>query len=118
MKSEECLFCSIISGKAPSEVVLDMDGFLVIKNKFPKAPVHLLVVDKKHREKSDTIAGVYSAGKYWDMILDAARKALEKVDLLKSGEYEVILNGSGYAHFQHEHVHILGGYESGQGSRT
>jgi len=103
---EDCLFCQIVAGKEPSEKVLETDEFLVIKNKFPVAPVHVLVLDKKHREKSETISGQHEG--YWDQLMAAADKAIKHLGLDKTG-YKLVNNGAGYNHFEHEHLHILGG---------
>ena len=55
MRNQGCLFCKIVEGSEPSVKVTETKEFLVIKNKFPKAPIHVLVLDKKHREKTDTM---------------------------------------------------------------
>lgn len=108
MTNTDCLFCKIVKGTEPSEKILETDEFLVIKNKYPKAPTHLLVLDKKHREKSATISGEYSSDCYWDQLMYAAYLAIQKLGLDKSG-YKLANNGAGYNHFEHEHMHILGG---------
>ena len=102
----ECLFCSIVSGKEPSEKVLETNEFLVVKNKFPTAPIHILVLDKKHREKPETISGQHEG--YWDKMMAAVYKAIKHLGLDKTG-YKLINNGAGYNHFEHEHMHVLGG---------
>ena len=110
-----CLFCKIVKGEEPSEKVLETEDFVVIKNKFPVAPVHLLVLSKEHREKSDTIAGVYPH--FWDGMIAAAWEAIQKLGLDKTG-YKLVDNGAGYNHFEHEHLHILGGTEEEPGGKT
>jgi len=102
----DCLFCDIVAGIEPSEKVLETDDFLVIKDKFPQAPIHLLVLSKDHREKQETIRGDYSG--FWDKMMAACYQAIVQTGLDKSG-YELINNGAGYNHFEHEHMHILGG---------
>jgi len=57
MKDPNCLFCKIVAGEEPCQKVLETDDFLVIKNKYPKAPVHVLVIDKEHHEKKDVSSG-------------------------------------------------------------
>lgn len=112
---KECLFCQIIAGEETSEQVLETEEFLVIKNKYPKAPVHLLVLDKEHREKSDTISGQYLS--YWDKMVEACWQAIKHFDLDKSG-YKLVNNGAGYNHFEHEHMHVLGGSKGEPGGET
>ena len=45
---EDCLFCKIECGDIPSEKVYDGDGVFAIKDLNPQAPVHILVLPKKH----------------------------------------------------------------------
>ncbi|MCL5004005.1 MAG: HIT domain-containing protein [Patescibacteria group bacterium] len=111
----QCLFCEIVAGRAPSVKVLETEEFLVIKNKYPVSPVHVLVLDKKHREKKETISGKHLG--YWDRMMDAVNSALVKLGLNKTG-YKLVNNGAGYNHFEHEHVHILGGSKEEPGGRT
>jgi histidine triad (HIT) family protein len=113
--SEECLFCKIVKGEEPSKKVLETEDFLVIENKFPVAPVHVLVLDKKHREKKETISGEHAG--FWDGILAASWEAIGKLGLDKTG-YKLVNNGAGYNHFEHEHLHILGGSEEEPGGKT
>lgn len=118
MSEGECLFCSIVSGKEPAKVLLDLEDFLVIENKYPRAPVHILILDKQHNDKFGTISGDKVDDKYWGRAFKAIAQSLRVVGLEDNGEYEIVINGPSYAHFQHQHIHILGKYESGAGART
>lgn len=113
--SPNCLFCKIIEGKEPSEKVLETEGFVAIKNKFPIAPVHVLVLAKKHWEKAETISGKHPG--FWDEMVAACFEVIEKLGLDKTG-YKLVNNGAGYNHFEHEHLHILGGSKEEPGGRT
>ena len=104
------MFCRIVCGKEPAKVVLDLEDFLAIENKFPKAPIHILVIDKKHRVKADTMSGKYSEEHYWGKLFKAINSVLKRMKLDETG-YEIIYNGAGYNHYEHEHVHVLGGYK-------
>lgn len=119
MKDSSCLFCKIVAGEEPCQKVLETDHFLVIKNKYPKAPVHVLVIDKEHHEKKDTISGSYSKphANYWDKMFEAIFGTITKLGLDKTG-YKLVNNGAGYNHFEHEHFHILGGSKSEPGGST
>lgn len=44
----DCLFCKIVSGQQSADIVFEDDKILVFKDIFPKAPVHLLIVPKRH----------------------------------------------------------------------
>ena len=45
---EDCIFCKIIKGEIPSNKVYEDDDILAFKDINPLAPVHILVIDKKH----------------------------------------------------------------------
>ncbi|MBR2521491.1 MAG: histidine triad nucleotide-binding protein [Oscillospiraceae bacterium] len=44
----DCLFCSIAAGEIPSDKVYEDDNVLAFKDIAPKAPIHILVIPKKH----------------------------------------------------------------------
>lgn len=44
----DCIFCKIVQKEIPSEVVLENDQIIIIKDIAPAAPVHLLVIPKRH----------------------------------------------------------------------
>jgi histidine triad (HIT) family protein len=45
---DDCIFCKIIDGKIPSEKVFEDDLVVVIRDVAPVAPIHLLIMSKKH----------------------------------------------------------------------
>ena len=45
---EDCIFCKIIKGEIPSEKVWEDDDILAFKDINPAAPIHILVIPKKH----------------------------------------------------------------------
>ena len=46
--SDACLFCAILRGDIPADVVHRADGFLAFRDIAPKAPVHVLVIPERH----------------------------------------------------------------------
>ena len=111
----DCLFCRIVEGAEPSEKVLETEDFLVIKNKYPIAPIHVLVLSKSHVEKKDTLAGKYPG--FWDKMFVAISQTVNLLGLNKTG-YKLVNNGAGYNHFEHEHMHVLGGSKEEPGGST
>ena len=107
---EDCLFCKIIKGEIPSTKVYEDDNFFAFKDIAPVAPVHVLVIPKKHvasiaalTEEDADVAG---------KMLFAIQKVAQELGLDKDG-YRVILNTGEKAGqtVHHMHAHILGGKE-------
>jgi histidine triad (HIT) family protein len=44
----DCLFCRIIARQSPAEITYEDDTVIAFKDIYPKAPVHLLIVPKRH----------------------------------------------------------------------
>ncbi|MEI6306700.1 MAG: histidine triad nucleotide-binding protein, partial [Deltaproteobacteria bacterium] len=63
-KMENCLFCKIIKGEIPSKKVFEDERILVIEDITPQAPIHLLLIPKRHfancldmKEQDDSVVG-------------------------------------------------------------
>jgi histidine triad (HIT) family protein len=112
---DKCLFCQIARGRAERELVWEDDSFVAIKNKYPKAPVHILVMPKEHWEKSEMASS--NNGDRWGKIMSAVLHVVCLTGLSKTG-YKLVNNGAGYNHFEHEHVHIMGGSTDEPGGQT
>ena len=124
MKDPNCLFCKIVAGEEPSESVWENEGFVCIQNKYPIAPTHVLVIPKAHIRKQEVatpaVGGAsspYKNGEFWGKMLSAVFEVVSQLGLDKTG-YKLVNNGAGYNHFEHEHVHILGGTETEPGGTT
>lgn len=104
---ENCLFCKIIEGKIPSEIVYKDDSVVAFKDINPQAPVHLLVVPRKHIQcAADPEA---SDGKMLSAVFAAIAK-LAKENKLDKG-FRIINNcgADGGQTVPHLHFHLLGG---------
>ena len=44
----DCLFCRIVARQSPSDIVYEDDAVVAFKDIYPKAPVHLLIVPRRH----------------------------------------------------------------------
>ena len=104
---EDCIFCKIIKGEIPSEKVYEDDEILAFKDINPLAPVHILIIPKKHIETANDLEVVDEAviGKIFTVI-----KKLAKENNLDNG-YRIINNcgEDGGQEVKHLHFHLLGG---------
>ncbi len=106
-KDETCLFCRIVAREEPGVVVWENEEFVAIENKYPVAPIHLLVMPKDHISKLDLASGV-TKDNFWGKIMATVFEVVRLKGLNKTG-YKLVNNGGGYNHFDHEHIHVLGG---------
>ena len=115
MKDKDCLFCKIGEKKEPAEVVWENEEFICIKNKYPTAPVHVLVMPKDHVAKRELATS--EEGGFWGKIMPVVFDMVKLLGLDKTG-YKLVNNGAGYNHFEHEHIHVLGGTKTEPGGQT
>ncbi len=103
-----CIFCEIVKGDIPADKVYEDDNYLAFKDIKPKAPVHILIIPKKHIE---SLSDIDDSNKniIGDMAV-IANKLARQFNIDKSGYRVVINNGpdSGQEVF-HIHMHLLGG---------
>ena len=103
----DCLFCSIVSGKIPARRAFEDDAVVAFHDVAPQAPVHLLIVPRKHVASIDAAAP--EDGALLGRILLAARALAAEHGV--SGGYRLVTNcgeAAGQSVF-HLHVHLLGG---------
>ena len=102
-----CLFCKIIEGKIPSTSVFQDDLGYAFADINPQAPVHVLIVPRKH------IASLDETGKgdraLLGHLLWAAAEIAHKKDLTHG--YRIVVNtgDEGGQTMDHLHLHLLGG---------
>lgn len=102
----DCLFCKIINKIIPSDIIYESDSVIVFKDIHPKAPVHFLILPKKHILSVDHLKkeDIELMG---ELILAAQKTAKEK----KLEGYKLIINvgrGGGQL-IDHLHLHLLSG---------
>ena len=109
---EDCVFCKIIKGEIPTEKVYETEEILAFKDIHPAAPIHILVVPKKHISMLTDLKPEDEAliGKIYTTI----NKIAEQEGFKQQG-YRVIANcgkDSGQE-VMHIHFHVLGGKKLG-----
>lgn len=107
---QDCIFCQIIRGEIPSKKVYEDDNVIAFHDISPKAPVHVLVVPKRHIKSLSEIKD--SDRKLFGDIMMCIQKIAEKLEIVKSGYKVVINNGEGAGQLVfHLHLHLLGGWQ-------
>ena len=109
---EDCLFCKIIKGEIPSNKVYEDDEILAFNDINPAAPIHILVIPKKHItslahiKKEDEII----VGKIYGVI-----NKIAEMQGFKDNGYRVIVNCGRDAgqEVMHLHFHVLAGAKFG-----
>jgi histidine triad (HIT) family protein len=104
----DCLFCKIVTGEIPATQVLETERTLAFRDINPQAPIHVLVIPKRHYPD---LAGLAATGD--GLLAEVARQAHEVAvseGIAQTG-YRVVFNTGGHAgqSVQHAHAHVLGG---------
>jgi histidine triad (HIT) family protein len=112
----DCIFCRIVRGEIPSQPVAEGDEWIAIRDINPAAPVHVLVIPRRHVE---SVAALEDGdGALAGALLLAARDVARKEGVAESG-YRTVINtgGHGGQTVAHLHVHVIGGRQlSGHGT--
>ncbi len=103
----DCLFCKIIAGEIPSTKVYEDDHIYAFRDINPMAPVHILIVPKKHIPSADAVTEINSIAV---ANIFAAIPKIAAAEGLSNG-YRVITNcgEDGCQSVKHLHFHLLGG---------
>ncbi|MDR1251838.1 MAG: histidine triad nucleotide-binding protein [Treponema sp.] len=104
----DCIFCKIIAGEIPCKKIYEDDEMLAFHDITPQAPVHFLLIPKKHiRNLLELEPGdIVLAGR----LLNKAQELTRKLGCGEKGARFVInAKGDGGQTVDHLHIHILGG---------
>jgi histidine triad (HIT) family protein len=100
-----CIFCQIAKREVPADVLYEDEKIIALNDLHPQAPIHLLVVPKKH---IPTFLDIQDA----DMVIIEGMIKLMQRFIIKNGldktGYRLIINGGSYQHVPHLHWHLLG----------
>ena len=101
----DCLFCKIIAGDIPSSKVYEDEKVFAFRDINPQAPVHVLVVPKKHMKNV-----LECDGETAEALVNGVREIVKLEGLEKDG-FRIISNCGkhGCQSVDHLHVHVLGG---------
>jgi len=104
----ECIFCGIVAGDVPAEIAHQDEHFVAFRDIAPKAPVHLLIVPRRHVPSLSEVAALSDAERARMPVFLA--EVADRAGLAEGGYRAVTNHGpnSRQAVF-HLHWHILGG---------
>lgn len=104
----DCIFCKIIAGKIPANIIYHDDKIVAFDDIYPKAPIHKLIIPRKHiatvndlnPEDKDLIGNMFFI----------AKKLGAEFNIAESG-YRIVVNCNkdGGQEVFHLHMHLLGG---------
>lgn len=106
--NKDCIFCKLINGEIPANIIFQDELVISFPDINPKAPQHVLIIPKQHiptlndLKPEDTLLAGH--------LLQVAKKIAHKLGIAEQG-YRVLMNcneGGGQAVF-HIHLHLLGG---------
>lgn len=103
-----CLFCKIIAGEIPSAKVYEDEFVYAFRDIAPQAPVHVLIVPKKHMANILELAGDDTG--IANAVVNAVKIIAEQEGVAESG-FRVVTNcgSDGRQSVAHLHFHLLGG---------
>ena len=112
--AEQCIFCRIVAGEVPGDIVYQDEDFLAFRDISPQTPTHLLIIPKTHiislaqlAEEQQELAG---------RLVILAKKLAEKEEIAERG-YRLVINcgPEGGQLVPHLHLHLIGGRKLGDG---
>jgi len=104
----DCIFCQIVAGKIPSELLYQDEEVIAFRDINPQAPTHLLIIPRKHilslAQISETDLSLIG------QMVAVANRLAKEAGILEAG-YRLVINcGEGGGQLvPHLHMHLLGG---------
>lgn len=110
----DCIFCHIVSGKIPSDIVYQDEKVIAFRDINPQSPVHLLVIPKEHFTSLSDLTGKES--QLMGHMVGVANQLAKDEGISETG-YRLVINcgKQGGQLVPHLHLHVMGGRQlSGQ----
>lgn len=104
----DCIFCKIVKKEIPADIILEDDKVMVFKDIRPKAPIHLLIIPKRHIGPISELE--LEDGNTISYLIFKAKEAAGKAGVSENG-YRLVFNVGKDAGMEvdHLHLHLLGG---------
>jgi histidine triad (HIT) family protein len=103
-----CVFCDIIDDRKSAVKVFEDDDLLAIEDIHPRAPVHLLIMPKRH---VPTLLDLHADDRHWVAAVPYVANRLAREHHIADSGYRLVANvnhGGGQVIF-HVHFHVMGG---------
>ena len=109
---QECVFCRIARGEIPVQLLWDTPAVAAFRDANPQAPIHILIVPKKHVPSLDALQE--EDGALVGELFKAARELARREGCAERG-YRVVINtgADGGQTVPHLHLHLMAGREFG-----
>jgi len=108
MSVQDCLFCKILDGDIPADIIYESDEAIAFRDINPQAPTHVLIIPRRH---ISTINDIDVGDENLVGSLFLAAKNVAREEGLEEDGYRTVMNcgeGAGQSVF-HIHLHLLGG---------
>lgn len=104
----DCLFCKMVAGEIEPQIVFETDDVLAFRDIRPQAPVHVLIIPKRHLPTLDDLPTTESG---LPAALFAAVQQVAKQEGIAESGYRTVINcrGDSGQEVYHLHLHVLGG---------
>jgi histidine triad (HIT) family protein len=104
----DCIFCKIAAGQIPAQIVWQDEHALAFRDIHPQAPVHVLLIPKRHIESFAEVSD--ADGAFLTSLGVGLRRVAEAEGVAQTGFRVLSNNGPhGGQEVPHLHVHLLGG---------
>ena len=104
----DCVFCKIVAGEIPADILYQNEGMIAFRDINPLAPTHLLIIPKKHIPSLGHLSEA-ELSLIGDMV-NTANQLVKREGIAESG-YRLVINcgKQGGQLVPHLHMHLLGG---------
>jgi len=112
MSGQDCLFCKILDGDIPADIIFESDTAIAFRDINPQAPTHVLIIPRRHIA---TINDFESGDQELVGSLYMAAQEIARQEGISESGYRAVMNcgeGAGQSVF-HIHLHVLGGRSLG-----
>jgi len=112
MSEQDCLFCRIVAGNIPADVIYESDSAIAFRDINAQAPTHVLIIPRKHIA---TINDLEAGDKEIVGSMYMAAREIAQQEGIDEAGYRAVMNcneGAGQTVF-HIHLHLLGGRSFG-----